>query len=104
MVVLYAARHKVPVPFLARWLPGLGIAATLTANMAQGWSHGLVGAVVAAWPAASLVGSYELSDLAHPRLRWRQHAGRRQRAAAMVRSAMARYTSAAARQIRRGGP
>jgi hypothetical protein len=60
MVVLYAARHRVPVPFLARWLLALGIAATLTANMAQGWSHGLVGAVVAAWPAVSLVGSYEL--------------------------------------------
>ena len=56
MVVLYAARHRVPVPSLARWLLGLGIAATLTANMAQGWSHGLVGA----WPAVSLVGSYEL--------------------------------------------
>jgi hypothetical protein len=63
MVVLYAARHRVPVPSLARWLLGLGIAATLTANMAQGWSHGLVGAVVAGWPAVSLVGSYELS---HP--------------------------------------
>jgi Protein of unknown function (DUF2637) len=60
MVVLYAARHRVPVPSLARWLLTLGIAATLTANMAQGWSHGPVGAVVAAWPAASLVGSYEL--------------------------------------------
>ena len=60
MVVLSAARHRVPVPSLARWLLGLGIAATLTANMAQGWSHGLVGAVVAAWPAVSLVGSYEL--------------------------------------------
>jgi hypothetical protein len=60
MVVLYAARHWVPVPSLARWLLELGIAATLTANMAQGWSHGPVGAVVAAWPAVSLVGSYEL--------------------------------------------
>jgi hypothetical protein len=60
MVVLCAARHRVPVPSLARWLLGLGIAATLTANMAQGWSHGLVGAAVAAWPAVSLVGSYEL--------------------------------------------
>ena len=60
MVVLYAVRHRVPVPSLARWLLGLGIAATLMANMAQGWSHGLVGAVVAAWPAVSLVGSYEL--------------------------------------------
>jgi hypothetical protein len=60
MVILYAARHRAPVPRLARWLLGLGIAATLTANMAQGWSHGPVGAVVAAWPAASLAGSYEL--------------------------------------------
>ena len=60
MVVLYAARHRVPVPSLARWLLGLGIAATLTANLAQGWSNGPVGAVVAAWPAVSLVGSYEL--------------------------------------------
>jgi hypothetical protein len=60
MVVLYADRHRMPVPSLARWLLALGIAATLTANMAQGWSHGPVGAVVAAWPAVSLVGSYEL--------------------------------------------
>ena len=60
MVVLYAARHRVPAPCLAHWLLGLGIAATLTANMAQGWSHGPVGAVVAAWPAVSLAGSYEL--------------------------------------------
>jgi hypothetical protein len=60
MVVLYAARHRLPVPSLARWLLALGIAATLTANMAQGWTHGPVGAVVAAWPAISLVGSYEL--------------------------------------------
>ena len=60
MVILYAARHQIPVPALARWLLGLGIAATLTANMAQGWAHGPVGALVAAWPAASLAGSYEL--------------------------------------------
>ena len=60
MVVLSAARHRVPVPALARWLLGLGIAVTLTANVAQGWPHGPVGAVVAAWPAVSLVGSYEL--------------------------------------------
>jgi hypothetical protein len=60
MVNLYAARHRLPVPALARWLLGLGIAATLAANVAQGWSHGLVGAAVAAWPAVSLVGSYEL--------------------------------------------
>ena len=60
MVVLYAARHRLPVPGLARWLLALGIMATLAANVAHGWSHGPVGAAVAAWPAASLVGSYEL--------------------------------------------
>jgi hypothetical protein len=60
MVILYAARHQLPVPALARWLLVLGIIATLAANMAQGWSHGPVGAVIAAWPAVSLVGSYEL--------------------------------------------
>ena len=60
MVILYAARHQLPVPALARWLLALGIVATLAANMAQGWSHGPGGMLVAAWPAASLVGSYEL--------------------------------------------
>jgi hypothetical protein len=60
MVILYAARHRLPVPGLARWLLALGILATLAANVAHGWPDGPVGAVVAAWPAASLVGSYEL--------------------------------------------
>ena len=70
MVVLYAARHRVAAPSLARWLLGVGIAAILMANMAQGWAHGPVGAVVAAWPAVSLVGSYErTSGLAHPQFR-----------------------------------
>jgi hypothetical protein len=57
---LYAARHRVPVPKLARWMLALSILASLAVNVAQGWSHGLVGAVVAAWPAVGLVGSYEL--------------------------------------------
>jgi hypothetical protein len=60
MVILYAARHRLPVPRLARWMLALGILASLAVNVAQGWSHGLAGAVVAAWPAVSLVGSYEL--------------------------------------------
>jgi Protein of unknown function (DUF2637) len=60
MVVLYAARHRLAAPPLARWLLALGIVATLATNVAHGWSHGPVGAAVAAWPAASLVGSYEL--------------------------------------------
>ena len=62
MVMLDSARRKTPVPALARWLLGLGlgIAATLGANVAHGLGHGLVGAAVAAWPAIALVGSYEL--------------------------------------------
>src|ERR1700684_1942941 len=60
MVMLDSARRKTPVPTLARWLLGVGIAATLTANVAHGLGHGLAGATVAAWPAVALVGSYEL--------------------------------------------
>ena len=48
------------VPALARWLLGLGIAATLAANVAHGLGHGPAGAAVAAWPAVALVGCYEL--------------------------------------------
>jgi len=60
MVMLDSARRRVPVPALARWLLGLGIAATLAANVAHGLGHGPVGAAVAAWSAVALVGSYEL--------------------------------------------
>jgi len=35
-------------------------AATLAANVTHGLGHDLIGAAVAAWPAAALVGSYEL--------------------------------------------
>jgi hypothetical protein len=58
--MLDSARHGVRVPALARWLLGLGIVATLAANVAHGLGHGLIGAVVGAWPAIALVGSYEL--------------------------------------------
>jgi hypothetical protein len=60
MVMLDSARRKMPVPALARWLLGVGIAATLAANVAHGLGHGLTSAAVAAWPAVALVGSYEL--------------------------------------------
>jgi hypothetical protein len=52
MVMLDRARRKVPVPALARWLLGLGITATLAANVAHGLGHGRTDAAVAAWPAA----------------------------------------------------
>ena len=60
MVMLDSARRRLPVPALARWLLGVGIAATLAANVAHGLGYGLLGAAVAAWPAVALVGSYEL--------------------------------------------
>ena len=63
MVLLDSARREAPVPALARWLPGLGIAATLAANVAHGLGHGPAGAAVAAWPAVALVGSHELCPM-----------------------------------------
>jgi Protein of unknown function (DUF2637) len=59
MVMLDSARRGMSVPALARWLLGLGIAATLAADVAHGLGHGPIGAAVAAWPAVALVGSYE---------------------------------------------
>jgi hypothetical protein len=61
MAMLDSAHRKMPVPTLARCvLLDLGIAAALAANVAHGLGDGLLGAAVAAWPAAALVGSYEL--------------------------------------------
>jgi hypothetical protein len=60
MVMLDSARRGVRVPALARWLLGLGIIATLAANVAHGLGHGITGAAAAVWPAVALVGSYEL--------------------------------------------
>jgi len=58
--MLDSARRKTPVPPLMRWLLGLGVAATLAANVTHGLGHWLIGAVVVAWSAIALVGSYEL--------------------------------------------
>lgn len=60
MVLLDAARRGVRAPALARWLLAAGIGATLAANVLSGAAYGVLGAVVAAWPALALVGSYEL--------------------------------------------
>lgn len=60
MVLLDAARRKAPAPALARWLLAAGIGATLAANVLAGIRSGPLGALVAAWPALALVGSYEL--------------------------------------------
>jgi hypothetical protein len=60
MVLLDAARRRLPAPKLAYLTLALGILATLAANVMHGWAHGPVGAIVAAWPALALVLSYEL--------------------------------------------
>lgn len=57
---LDSARRRARVPALARRLLGLGIVAALAANVAHGLGRGIIGAAVAAWPAAALAGSYEL--------------------------------------------
>jgi hypothetical protein len=60
MVVLDASRRNQRVPRLAACGLGAGILATVGANLAHGLGHGPVGAVVSAWPARALVGSFEL--------------------------------------------
>jgi hypothetical protein len=60
MVVLDSSRRGQPVPRLAAWSLGAGIVATVGANLAHGVGHGPVGALVSAWPALALVGSFEL--------------------------------------------
>src|ERR1700685_747796 len=46
MVMLDCARRGTSVPALARWLLGLGIAATLAANVAHGLGAGPIGTAV----------------------------------------------------------
>jgi Protein of unknown function (DUF2637) len=60
MLILDASRRHRPVPSLARWCLGAGIAATIGANLAHGLGHGPIGALVSAWPALALAGSFEL--------------------------------------------
>jgi hypothetical protein len=60
MVLLDSARRKVDPPVMAYWLLGVGIAATVAANVLDGLGHGPLAAGIAAWPALALVGSYEL--------------------------------------------
>jgi hypothetical protein len=60
MLILDANRRHQSVPSLARWCLGAGILATIGANLAHGLGHGPIGALVSAWPALALAGSFEL--------------------------------------------
>jgi hypothetical protein len=60
ILILDANRRHRPVPPLARGCLGAGILATIGANLAHGLGNGLIGALVSAWPALALAGSFEL--------------------------------------------
>ena len=60
MLILDASRRNQPALPLARWCLGAGILATTSANLAHGLGHGPIGALVSAWPALALAGSFEL--------------------------------------------
>jgi Protein of unknown function (DUF2637) len=60
MLILDASRRNQSAPPLARWCLGAGIIATIGANLAHGLGHGPIGALVSAWPALALAGSFEL--------------------------------------------
>lgn len=60
MLILDSNRRSQPVPRLAHWCLGAGIVATICANLAHGLSHGPIGALISAWPALALAGSFEL--------------------------------------------
>lgn len=60
MLILDANRRRRPVPALAHWCLAAGIVATICANLARGLGRGAIGALVSAWPALALAGSFEL--------------------------------------------
>jgi hypothetical protein len=60
LVLLDCARRHRPAPRHAWVLLAAGVAATLGANIAHGVGHGVIGALVAGWPALVAVGSFEL--------------------------------------------
>ena len=93
MVLLDSARRQVPAPPMARLLLGAGIGATVAANILAGVSYGPLGAIVAAWPAAALVGSYEL-------LMWLVRTGAQSHASALVSGVASDVVTAAEASFR----
>jgi hypothetical protein len=69
LVLLYAARHKLDAPKLARFMLALGILATVAANVVHGLpssmlppvAHVVISAFLSAWPAGAFIGSVELA-------------------------------------------
>jgi hypothetical protein len=69
LVLLYAARHELTAPKLARCMLILGITATVAANVAHGLpssmlgpvTHVIISALLSAWPAGAFIGSVEMA-------------------------------------------
>lgn len=60
LVMLHAARNGRAVPFRARLMLGLGVAATIAANVLYGLPYGWLSAVISAWSAVAFIGCVEL--------------------------------------------
>ena len=61
LVLLHAARAGLPSPWLARFMLGLSVAATLAANIGYGLPYGVAGALISGWPAVGFLGSVEMA-------------------------------------------
>ncbi|HMH90816.1 MAG TPA: DUF2637 domain-containing protein, partial [Streptosporangiaceae bacterium] len=60
LILVDCARHERPAPSHAWVLLITGACAQVAANVAAGLSHGIVGAVIAGWPALVACGCFEL--------------------------------------------
>jgi hypothetical protein len=64
--MLLEARSGRTAPVLARVMLGLGVAATVAANVAYGAAHGLTGAAISAWPAIAFIRFCGAADRQYP--------------------------------------
>jgi hypothetical protein len=60
LVMLHEARSGHSAPVRAYLMLGLGVAATVAANVLYGLGFGALGAVISAWPAVAFVGAVEM--------------------------------------------
>jgi hypothetical protein len=61
LVMLRAARAGLGTPWLARFMLGLAVAATLACNIGYGLPYGLPGALISGWPAVAFIGCAEMA-------------------------------------------
>jgi hypothetical protein len=61
LVMLRAARVGLGTPWLARFMLGLAVAATLACNIGYGLPYGLPGALISGWPAVAFIGCAEMA-------------------------------------------